>query len=382
MKIRILHIIASPVIGGAEKLLLTLLRNYNIEKIDLILGIYVIVGGRNTNLFWDEASKTGAMIERIRIRHPYGLTQVFDLYRIIKKYRPHIIHTHGYKTNLLGYFISQYFRVPIIATYHGWLHFNNFKSTIVKKVESKILPHFDLIIAVSDQIKKGLSRKGIPLEKIITLNNVPAIDGNNRKYEKVILKKELNISPETSVIGFVGRLEYVKGCEFFIKAAAIIIKRFPDCRFVIFGAGSEQKKLEELARELNIEKWIKFMGFCRGTDKVFQMLDVYAMPSLSEGVPLTLLEAMYYGVPVVATNVGGVPEIIQHNIHARFVPPKDIEILAEAIIETLVNCDSTEAMVKAAKLKVDTDFSIGNWVGKIENVYFNLIQKTTKLNEY
>lgn len=370
-KIRILHIIASPVIGGAEKLLLTLSKNLDRNKFDVVLGIF-IHAKHSTNLIWKEAAKLGLTLEPIRIRNVYGLTQVLDLYGVIKKHRPDVIHTHGYKTNILGFVMARAFRLPIVTTFHGWLHSQNPTTKLFFRASIKLLLYFDLVITVSDQIKTALVEMGVPSKKMTTVRNIPAIEAGIYSLEKNAFRDEIGMPPGSKAVGFVGRLEHVKGCYQFIHAISIVAKRDPDVCFVIVGEGSERQSLERESKELGLENRVYFCGFRDDMASVFRALDLYVLPSLSEGVPLTLLEAMFYGVPVVATRVGGVPEVIRHGVNGMLAPPNDTQALAETMVDSLTNQEETTKRVVEAKQKIDKEYSVERWLDIIGGIYIEL----------
>ena len=378
-KIRILHIIASPSIGGAEKLLLTLLKKLNGKKFDVVLGIFVHKHGTN-NLLCKEVIKLGLTFEPIRIKNTYGLTQILDLYRIIKKHRPHVIHTHGYKTNILGFVMAKVFRIPIVATFHGWFYAQKLKTKLIAQASIRMLSYFDSIITVSDQIKIGLITLGIPSEKMTTVRNVPAIEPEIYSLEKDTFSKDIGIPSGSKTVGFVGRLEPVKGCRHFIQAVSIVVKSDPDVCFVIVGEGSERESLERQSRKHGLENRVYFCGFRDDMASVFRALDLYVLPSLNEGVPLTLLEAMFYGVPVIATRVGGVPEVIRHGINGMLVSPKDSQGLAKSIVESLINQEETVERVLKAKNTIDREFSVEKWADIIGGIYVNLMKRHGFLN--
>lgn len=370
-KIKVLHIIASRVLGGAERVLLTLSRKIDREKFDLVLGIFVNQR-KSTDPLWKEAEKLDLPLEPIRIKNRYGLLQILDLFRIMRKHHPDIIHTHGYKTNILGFLVAKLFGMPIVTTVHG-LYPSKRKTELFVNLSLILLRHFDIIIVVSDQIKATLKNKKIPLEKMTTISNVPPIRNKESSSNVNAFREEIGISSDAKLIGFVGRLEHVKGCAQLIQAISQLADSHSDYYFVIVGEGPERESLERQVRELDLEKQIYFCGFRDDVKYVFQSLDLYVLPSLNEGVPLALLEAMLHGVPVVATRVGGVPEVIQDRVNGILVPPNDPGALIKNILESLSNQDETAVRVLEAKRTISREYNVKNWIGKIENIYTKLV---------
>lgn len=166
-----------------------------------------------------------------------------------------------------------------------------------------------------------------------------------------------------------GRLEPVKGCSQFIESIPEVIENYPDSYFVVVGDGTERKSLESIVKELGIENRVYFCGFRDDPINIFQSLDLYVLPSLNEGIPLAMLEAMSSEVPVVATSVGGIPEVIKDKVNGLLVPPENPRALAEGILESLGNPGETAKRVVEAKKTIINEYNMGKWIEKIQNFY-------------
>jgi len=374
-KIKVIHFLASPVIGGVEKLVLTLGANINKHRFDLILGIFVY-NEATKNPLYNEAKAAGLQVEIIRInRHAYGLSQLADIYRIIAKHKPDIIHTHGYKTNLIGLAFAKFKGIRIVTTCHGWLTSENKKTNALNKLSTICLKFFDNVIAVSDEMKSILINCDVPISKIVLLRNMPAISRSSAHQEKENLRYVLNLPPKSKLIGFVGRLEKIKGCDQFVEAAALAARTLQQCHFIMVGDGSQKELLENRVKALGIGKYVHFLGYVEHTEHIFEDLDVYILPSRNEGLPLSLLEAMYFRIPIIASAVGGIPDVIRDGISGRLVPPNEPQKLALAIIEALQSYSKSENMALEAKRIVDEEFSIEKWVSRIENIYLEMVYR-------
>lgn len=299
--------------------------------------------------------------------------QILHIYRIVKKHHPDIIHTHGYKTNVLGFLVAKLFGIPIVTTVHGF-YSNKMKTEILLRLSLMLLRHFDRIIVVSDQIKAELERAQVSSKKMRLIKNVPFIETKENLASASTFREEFGIPFNAKLIGFVGRLEPVKDCSLFIKTIPRVIKSNPDSHFVVVGDGSERKSLESLVTELCIENRVSFCGFRDDTMNVFQSLDLYVLPSINEGIPLAMLEAMSHGVPVVATRVGGIPEVIKDKVNGILVPPKNIEALAESIVESLSNPNETAKRILEAKKTIINEYDMRKWIEKIQGIYLEMIK--------
>ena len=241
-KIKILHLIASRAIGGAERVLLTLSKNIDRENFNLVLGIF-IDQRKSIDFLWEKAGKLDSLLEPIKFKNPYNLLQILHIYRIVKKHHPDIIHTHGYKTNVLGFLVAKLFGIPIVTTVHGF-YSNKMKTEILLRLSLMLLRHFDRIIVVSDQIKAELERAQVSSKKMRLIKNVPFIETKENLASASTFREEFGIPFNAKLIGFVGRLEPVKDCSLFIKTIPRVIKSNPDSHFVVVGDGSERKSLE------------------------------------------------------------------------------------------------------------------------------------------
>ncbi len=369
-RFKVLHLIASPKIGGAEKLLLTVADNIDAERFDVSIAVF-IDSRKKHNAFFDEAKGCKVRLYPVDIKGPYDVRQLIQIYRIIATFKPDVIHTHGYKTNILGFLMARCFMIPIIATVHGWLHSTRRTTQLYNRVNLFLLRRFDQVIAVSCQIETVLLQLNVSTSRLITLRNVPAAP---KRFEinTAALVERFSLDPKARYVGFVGRLEPVKGGEFLISAAVKVLERYPNVQFLIAGEGSELSRLEAMVAEVGLSRRVRFLGFLARPGDIFQLLDLYVLPSLDEGIPLSLLEAMAAEVPVVASSVGGVPEVIEDGINGLLVPPGETELLAEAICHALNDRAGGVQRIEAARKTIDEKFNILSWIESLQALYVNL----------
>jgi glycosyltransferase involved in cell wall biosynthesis len=368
-KIKVLHIIASPTIGGAEKLLANYLKDFDRDKFEVIVGSYLVEGEESA--FWRELCKFDVVREPIRIKTPFDFHQFRAIHGILKRYRPNVVHTHGYKTNICGFLVTRWLRVPIVTTVHGWLHSRSWRTRVFYIFNFFLLRHFDVVIAVSDRMRFELERRRIRRDRIVTVKNVPSLDDSRRRKSSDI-ERILSFASGDPLIGFVGRLEKVKGGEQFVKAAFLVAKEDASLKFVIAGDGPERLNLEKLAASLGLKSKMLFLGFCEDTVSLFGALDLYVLPSLDEGIPLTVLEALASRVPVVATRVGGVPEVIDDGFNGVLVEPDDADSLAKAILWVRGSPSVRKKIVEEGEKLVKTKYNVKDWVRRLESIYSNM----------
>lgn len=365
--IKIFHIIVAPAIGGAERLLLTLARESDTARLDIVLGIFT---HKTNDILFREAQNSGLAAVPIPITRAYGMQQLQALYGAIKKHRPDIIHTHGYKTNILGFAMAKLFGLPIITTVHGWMESKKTSTALLYHLCLRLLPFFDAVVAVSDSMREALERRGVPAHKLTTLRNIPAILQPSASCDD--FRKRFGIPKTAKLVGFVGRLETVKGCRLFVQAAALAATS-PDIRFAVVGEGRERAALENLARELGLQKRLVFCGYQSEMSPVYASLNLCVLSSLQEGLPLTLLEAMYCGVPIIATRVGGIPEVIRDGWNGILVEPDDHRGLAEKIILSLHDESAAVRRAREGRKTVETEYSVTTWSHRMECLYSSVL---------
>jgi glycosyltransferase involved in cell wall biosynthesis len=232
------------------------------------------------------------------------------------------------------------------------------------------------MVVVSEDIKKFLIKYvGIKSGRVTTIYN--GIDFNsycsdNGSRNKV--RKELGIDEKQSVIGTVGNLYSVKGHTYLLKAFAIIKNRFPSAVVVIAGRGGLLDKLQKESADLNIQNNIRFLGFREDIHDLLQAMDVFVLPSISEGLPLSALEAMASKKPVVATDVGGMPEVVMNGQTGFTVPSKNPKSLAEKIMFLLENKNLADEMAEKSRNRVEKEFALENMVSRYQELYDNIFE--------
>ncbi|NOR21145.1 MAG: glycosyltransferase [Candidatus Aminicenantes bacterium] len=320
-----------------------------------------------------------------RINIIKDLKAFFDIWRIIKKYNPIIVHTHSSKAGLMGRLAAKLAGAPIIVhTPHGHVffgYFGPFKTKlfiIFEKLASRIT---DKIVALTNREKKDHILFKIAEEdkfSVIYSGIELNILKESSSEEKQNLKKELGIPENSLIVGTAGRLVPVKGPEFLVKASKYIISKYPDTYFMFTGDGPLEQDLKRKALEMGISDNIIFLGWRDDLVKIISIYDIFVLPSLNEGMGRVLVEAMALGKSIVASNVGGIPDLVIHGKNGFLVPPKNPKQLAKYIQVLLEDKDKREKMGLAGK-EMAYNFTSERMVEKIANLYKKLLtQKNTR----
>ena len=317
-----------------------------------------------------------------RINPFYDLFALFSLYRLFKKEKPTIVHTHTSKAGFLGRVAAKGAGIPIIIhTPHGHVffgYFGAFKTKIFIFLERLASRITDKIVALTHGEKEDyLFFKIADKEKFVVINSGIELE----KFKelpfplKQDFKKELGIPQNALIVGTVGRLVPVKGLKFLIEAAREIISRYPNTFFVFTGDGYLRRDLEKRASDLGIKENVVFLGWRNDAAKIISVTDIFVLPSLNEGMGRVLAEAMALGKPIVASNVGGIPDLVIHGKNGFLVPSKNSRELAKYIQILLEDKEKREKMGREGR-EMAGNFSHEIMIKKISRLYKELkIQK-------
>ncbi|MFH0926946.1 MAG: glycosyltransferase family 4 protein [bacterium] len=367
----ILHLRSSNGIFGAENVILNLLTYKKNDEFQHHLG--VLENRNNThNYLIDKAQNKKIIVVQIDCKGRLDIKTISILRDYITRNNIQLIHCHDYKSNFYGLITARLKRIKIITTCHNWAS-NTKRMKIYKAIDKFLLRYFNEVIAVSDSVADELQRGGILKEKITTIYNGVNIerfsDNGFQKFYTSRLKRELNIGPDNKIIGTVGRLTSEKGHAYLIKAAKEVIQTDPNVRFLIVGDGPLMNSLRVIASYLEIDKSIIFPGAREDIVELLNLMDIFVLPSLTEGMPLALLEAMAAQRPVIATEVGGVPRVVTNNQTGLLIKPANVSAIVEGIRLLLADIEKAGLLAKSAFECVGRRFSLDEMARGYASVY-------------
>lgn len=365
---RIIHIIKVKGVSGAENHLLTLL-----SELSRDVQIHLIMLVEMQNLMTDFVSdfkKNGVEVTRIVINHHSDFSLIWKIYYLIRKIRPHIVHTHLIHADLYGILAAVLAGTKIlISTKHGYDDYE--KTSFFYKLNSISNRWLSKVITISDALQvKVAEAEGIPNSKMITIYY--GLDGEAyaSKSDAGLARSLLNVTNDACLIGTVGRLIPVKGYEILLEAVAGIELDF---RLLIMGDGPLKDRLERVSLELGLADKVKFLGFISDVSRMLSGLDIFVLPTLGEGFGLVLLEAMAHRLPIVSTNTMAVPEIVEDQKTGILVPPRDVAALKEAIELLIRAVDQRAKMGKRGWEKLIRMFSVDKMVYQTGGLYQELL---------
>lgn len=363
-------------LGGGERHLIAMAEGA------LQAGYDVIVGCASGSGLEKVLRSMGVGIRHVNFKAGF-IGALLDVRGLCGRERPDILHTTGFLTNNVGRLAGRMAGVPIIiSTVHCEPDSTlQFKDGVIWRIGQKlrnVLDRFTArfagkVVAVSELIRKKLTAMGLPSDKVVTVPNAvsPELIARLAKNDSGICL------PPTRLIGCSGRIEAVKGFNYFIEACAILAKNNVDFHAVIMGDGPVAGELEAEVNKLGIADKITFTGWLKSLGEVFELmsrLDVYVLPSLSEGLNTTLLEALVLERPVVATDVGGNPEIIIDRQTGLLVPPRDPRAIADAVSLLLDDPLLGEQLAAAGKKMVMEHYTLDQMIGRTLGIYEELLQ--------
>ncbi len=314
---------------------------------------------------WEELLiSTGNSLLRLPLKGELSffrdLYSLWRVYRGLLFFQPALLHVHGFKSALIGLPAAALAGVPVVVTAHNFLahHRRETFIQVIKAAKREKIRY----IAISRAIFNELTGWGIPPAKITVIYN--GIDPV--PFEAAARDRRPRLNP---VVGTVARLAPQKGLTVFLRAASRLARTYPDLRFVIVGEGPQRLELETLTRRLDLQRRVSFLGFREDLPGQLSAIDLFVQPSLTEGLSISLLEALAAKCPVVATSAGGIPEIIEDGVTGLLVPPGNDQALEDAISTLLAYPERALALAGAGRDKVCRDFSLQAMLSATAELY-------------
>ncbi len=380
---KIVRIIARLNIGGPSLHVVNLNKGLSPDRFESLL----VTGSPNPGegSMLDYARENGVqpvvipeMVGEASLR-PRDSQALLRLYRIFRLERPQIVHTHTAKAGFLGRLAARLAGVPVVVhTYHGHVlhgYYGPLKSWLLLQMERGLARITDRLVAVSVSVKEDLiAYRVAPPGKIsvipLGLDLKPFLDCRSLKGE---FRSELGLDPSVRLVGILGRIFPIKNHRLFLESAARVAEQETNVRFVIVGDGILRSGTEKYAQELVIHQKVIFTGWRRDIPRIYADLDLLVVSSNNEGTPVAAIEAMASGCPVVATRVGGLPDIVHDGETGYLVPAQQPEALAAATLELIRNPQRAEQMGQRAQRSVKERFSVQRLVCDTEGLYQDLM---------
>lgn len=363
---KILHLISSEGYYGGENMLVALARALRARGFHCVVGVFhnrhqphlEIVG---------PARESGLEVEIIPCRGRADWEAVRAIRRCMERRGIGLLHTHGYKADLYGLLAARG-RGPVVATCHNWTG-EGAALKVYGVLDRLALRFFDRVAAVSDPVAQRLRAAGVSAGRIRRIPN--GIETARFRNTRPTLAEEIG-KGDCLLVGMVARMVEEKGPDLLLRAAQSLASQFPKTLFALVGDGPARGEMEALARELGIGERVIFTGARRDMPGVYASLDLCVLPSWNEGLPLSVLEAMAAGVPVVATRVGSLPEVILPESTGLLIEPGDSGGLSQALARLLADPELRARLARNARELVEERFSAARMAEEYIRVYGEL----------
>lgn len=369
MPIPFLHLITELDTGGAQKALARLLAHLDRTRFTP----HVACLYNSDKAVAQEIRALGVPVTDLGMTAKWRWDAFWRLYRLLRRERPTILHSWMFHANVPGRVIGRLAGVPIIIT-------SRRNVEIGGEMRERLLRWTagldDKVIAVCELARRAqIERTHAAPQNVVTVHNGLDVAefGTLNPEARATTREAFGIPPTAPLVGSVGRLHPQKDFATLLKAMVCVRDRLPDAHLLLVGDGDLKPELVSQARSLELAQTVTFAGHRTDIPEILSAVDLLVLPSLWEGLPNALLEAMAAGLPVVATAVGGTPEVVVDGVTGFLVPPRDPQALADAILRLLRDPELRQRMGEAGRARVAAHFSIEQMVHKTEALYEQLL---------
>jgi glycosyltransferase involved in cell wall biosynthesis len=378
--IRVALFATSVAFGGIERVVLNLLRHMP-PGVEIVPIVFTRTDCEDQT-FFERLREMGLPHETLYVNsHTPALivnpvVNLAQAIRIVKNGRFDLIHSHGYRADAFVLVVAKYLGLPFVSTVHGFTPTDP-RLRLWCELDARLLRFFPRVMAVSAPMKDQLVAYGLYAARVdVVINAVEeaAQSGSSRKE----MRLRLGISESEFVFGFVGRLSDEKGVDHLLQAAESLVAQERSARFVIVGDGPRKDDLLEATRSRGLEGKVDFVGFQSNTAPWYETFDAFVLPSLSEGTPMALLEAMAHGLPSVATAVGGVPQVVSDGENGLLVPSADRTKLCDAMRSLMTNAQLRAKLSEGAVELVRGSYGVDAWIEHVQDVYAKALDNVSR----
>lgn len=377
MPTRVLHIRDTDRICGPGKTILETASRIDDTQYQIGVGVFVRPEEKS-NRYIDALRDRGLNVVSIQMRSALDVTVVKRLANQVRESGYDILHSHEYKGDLIALAVSKLIPVHLVSTCHGWIR-NSTRARIISYFQKRALRRFERVIAVSPLIRAELLSSGIEKASVdLVCNAIVAENYDRRNFSPGIIRDRFRLGANACLIGCVGRLSPEKGQRDLLRAASELLLCNENVYLVMVGDGPDRGKLVSLSQELGIDEKVLFLGHRKDVQSIYRDLQGLVLPSHTEGFPNVLLEALCMKVPVVATDVGGVADIVEENVTGRLVQARDTDKLGTALSWLVEQPRLAEKTASIGNKRVRDKYEFTNRCKRLEGIYDSLVRSSTR----
>ncbi|MDP6666525.1 MAG: glycosyltransferase [Dehalococcoidia bacterium] len=365
-RIKVLHLITSLEVGGAQHGLLLGLPRFDPDRYE-----HVVCSLMDRMQMANQFQQAGIEVHSLGLRRKTDLAVALRLRTLLKQLQPDILHTYLLHSNVVGRIVGRLVGTPAIVGSERTIGQARRWGRLATRLTN---PLTDAVEVNSETGARAIERDlGVPSEKIEVVRSGIDLDAFGGSARRVDTRSALGIADGRHLVLYVGRLRPVKGIEYGIRAFASATAKHENMHLAMAGEGEQLGYLQDLATKLELGEKVTFLGVRNDLPDLFAAADSVLMPSLNEGFPRTAIEAMAAGKPVIATAVGGTPEAIVDGKTGILVPPKDIEAMVGALVELAGDPELQTRLGAAGRERAMQNYSVENYVARLDGLYRQLL---------
>ncbi len=368
---RIVHLIGTNFFGGPERQILAHARL--IRARGLLPSILSFSENGRSNELLQRAMNEGIPCHELSPRSPFHPGAVTELAGILRRDGADLLVAHGYKANVVGRLASWAAGIPLLAVSRGWTA-ENFRIRIYEKADRLFLRLANHVVAVSEGQRRKIAAAGVAESRVTVIRNCIDLDEFPKACE-TDLRQQLGLAPDVLLVVSAGRLSPEKNHRGLIEAAAQVCAKEPKAVFVVFGEGFLRTELEKSVADHGLTDRFLFPGFRSDVRALLHHIDIFVLPSFTEGLPNVILEAFACRKPVVATAVGGTPEVVRHEEDGLLVEPGDGKALAGAILRLAASSEARRDMGERGRDALASRFAFPAQTEAYVRLYSRLLAK-------
>ena len=372
-RISVMHLIHTVAYGGVETAIINWLRKLDSARFESHLVCFANPGGTEQP-FIEVARERGFRVDTIRWnRRKPILSAALRLARLMRQYRVEVLHTHNTYADLVGLIAARMAPARTITTLYVWANFH-WRRNLLQKVNRWLLPHFDLVSAHCEQTYRKTLDSGLNPEKLrLLICGYEATRTNYTSEQRRWRRREMGIKDGEIVLANIARLYPEKAQDQLLRMFPAVLQKHPQARLWIAGIGPLGRELRSLCSRLGLDSSVRFLGFVQDLPELLALVDIQVSTSVAEGVPLAICAGMAAGLPIVATDVGGLAEVLDHGRAGRLVSSGQETAFLNALSGLIDDPTERVRLGRAARSFIENDYSLEMAVRRLERTYMEVI---------
>ena len=357
----VLHLSSTSGPGGAEMLVSRIASGLDRKRFRSTVGLFA------PGWLKERCETLGLPTVVVPMEGQWDFRWIVRCCRVVRRQNVSLIHAHEFRANAFGALVAKLCGIPLVGTVHGK---NYYPDHVKRRMAYRWASRAAHMVAVSHDLRHFLEERiGIAHDRIAVIHNGVDMIQQGSLDQVRRLRSEFGIGEDAFIIGIVGSLYPVKGHVHLFHALRTVLGHHPKTRLLVIGQGDLEQTLKQKVSDLGIEGAVSFLGLRNDVPRVLPLLDLFVLPSLSEGLSVALLEAMSTGVPVIASKVGGNPEIVVDGETGYLVPPERSEELASRIIEIMSDRESSRLLGERGREWVAREFTTARMLERYQDLY-------------